>query len=113
MKKKLDTKRLILLNFPYVFAFYFVDKIAALFRQAPGTEMIDKLTGGFASFGTAYAKQYPDQCRLITSTKEGSETYEISKARVSIRLTAPYSEERRKAAGERAKQMNADKSSQG
>ena len=61
----------------------------------------------------AYAKQYPDQCRLITSTKEGSETYEISKARVSIRLTAPYSEERRKAAGERAKQMNADKSSQG
>ena len=61
----------------------------------------------------AYAKQYPDQCRLITSAKEGSETYEISKARVSIRLTAPYSEERRKAAGERAKQMNADKSSQG
>ena len=61
----------------------------------------------------AYAKQYPDQCRLITSTKEGSETYEISKARVSIRLTAPYSEERRKAAGERAKQLNADKSSQG
>ena len=61
----------------------------------------------------AYAKQYPDQCRLITSTKEGSETYEISKARVSILLKAPYSEERRKAAGERAKQMNADKSSQG
>ena len=57
--------------------------------------------------------QYPDQCTLTASTQEGSETYEISKARVSIRLTAPYSEERRKAAGERAKQMNADKSSQG
>ena len=61
----------------------------------------------------AYARQYPDQCKLTASTKEGSETYEISKARVSIRLTAPYSEERRKAAGERVKQMNADKSSQG
>ena len=61
----------------------------------------------------AYARQYPDQCRLTASTKEGSETYEISKARVSIRLTAPYSEERRKAAGERAKLMNADKSSHG
>ena len=61
----------------------------------------------------AYARQYTDQCKLTTSTKEGSETYEISKARVSIRLTAPYSEERRKAAGERVKQMNADKSSQG
>ena len=60
----------------------------------------------------AYARQYPDQCRLTASTKEGSETYEISKARVSIRLTAPYSEERRKAAGERAKQLNVDKSLQ-
>ena len=59
MKKKLDTKRLILLNFPYVFAFYFVDKIAALFRQAPGTELIDKLTGGFANFGTAFANPLP------------------------------------------------------
>ena len=60
-----------------------------------------------------YAKNHPGLCRLTASTKEGSETYEISKARVSIRLTAPYSEERRKAAGERAKQLNADKSSQG
>ena len=59
MKKKLDTKRLILLNFPYVFVFYFVDKIAAVFRLAPGTEMIDKLTGGFANFGTAFANPLP------------------------------------------------------
>lgn len=59
-----------------------------------------------------YAKNHPDLCRLTASTKEGSETYEISKARVSIRLTAPYSEERRKATGERAKQLNADKSLQ-
>lgn len=51
----------------------------------------------------AFAEQYPDECKLITSTEYGSETYEISKARVSIRLTAPYSEERRKAARERAK----------
>lgn len=62
---------------------------------------------------TAYARQYPDQCRLTASTQEGSETYEVSKARVSIRLTVPYSEEHRKAAEERAKQMNVDKSSQG
>ena len=50
MKKKLDTKRIILLNFPYVLEFYFVDKIDALFRQAPGTELIDNLTGGYANF---------------------------------------------------------------
>ncbi len=43
MNKKLDAKRLVLLNLPYVFAFYFVDKIASVFRLAPGTEMIEKL----------------------------------------------------------------------
>ena len=37
MKKKLDIKKLVLLNLPYVFAFYFVDKLAAVFRLAPGT----------------------------------------------------------------------------
>ena len=31
MKKKLDIKKLVLLNLPYVFAFYFVDKLAAVF----------------------------------------------------------------------------------
>ena len=45
MRKKLDIKKLVLLNLPYVFAFYFVDKLAAVFRLAPGTEFIDKLTG--------------------------------------------------------------------
>ena len=39
-------KKLILLNLPYVFAFYFADKIAAVFRLAPGAEFIDKLTNG-------------------------------------------------------------------
>lgn len=51
----------------------------------------------------SYAKQYPNECKLTASTEYGSETYEINKARVSIRLTAPYSLERRRAASERAK----------
>ena len=59
MTKKLDIKKLILLNLPYVFAFYFVDKLAAVFRLAPGTEFIDKLTGGFANFGAAFANPLP------------------------------------------------------
>ena len=59
MKKKLDAKRLVLLNLPYVFAFYFVDKIASVFRLAPGTEMIEKLTAGFANFGSAFANPLP------------------------------------------------------
>ena len=56
---KPDVKKLVLLNLPYVFAFYFADKIAAVFRLAPGTEFIDKLTSGFAVFGTAFANPLP------------------------------------------------------
>ena len=56
---KPDVKKLILMNLPYVFAFYFADKIAAVFRLAPGTEFIDKLTNGFAVFGTAFANPLP------------------------------------------------------
>ena len=59
MKQQLDMKRLILLNLPYVFAFYFVDKIAAVFRLAPGSAFVEKLTGGFANFGTAFANPLP------------------------------------------------------
>lgn len=52
-----------------------------------------------------FAKKYPAVCRLESEDKKlGSQSYVIDKARLSIRLTAPYSEERRKAAMERAKQ---------
>lgn len=43
-----------------------------------------------------FAKYYPDLCKLTAETKEGSKTYEIEKTRVSIRLMAPWSEERKK-----------------
>ena len=56
---KPNVKKLVLLNLPYVFAFYFADKIAAVFRLAPGTEFIDKLTNGFAVFDTAFANPLP------------------------------------------------------
>ena len=59
MKQKLDVKRLILLNLPYVFAFYFADKVAAVFRLAPGSAFVDKLTGGLANFGTAFVNPLP------------------------------------------------------
>lgn len=45
-----------------------------------------------------YAAKYPDQCRLVRSNEEGGVTYRIKKARMSLRLTAPYSEERRNSA---------------
>ena len=51
----------------------------------------------------AYAKRHPDLCSLKETTKEGGATYVVDKARLSIRLSEPYSEERRKAASKRAK----------
>ena len=50
-----------------------------------------------------FAEKYPEQCHLRSSTAEGSMTYVVDKARLSIRLTAPYSEERRDAAREAAR----------
>ena len=55
---------------------------------------------------TRYAMQYPDECRLIDDDENGCLTFEIRKGRFSFKLTAPYSEERRKAAGELAKKEN-------
>ena len=51
-----------------------------------------------------FAAQHPDLCKLEEENKElGSVSYTIQKSRVSIRLIAPYSEARRKAASEYAK----------
>jgi len=53
---------------------------------------------------SAFAEKYPALCRMtVDDAVYGSVTYEIQKSRVSIRLNAPYSEERRKAASENAK----------
>ena len=50
-----------------------------------------------------YAAAYPDLCRQTDDDEMGGLCFEMDKHRFSIRLTAPYSEERRKAASENAK----------
>ncbi|MDO4562193.1 MAG: hypothetical protein Q4C12_00005 [Clostridia bacterium] len=52
---------------------------------------------------TAYTAKYPKLCRQTDDAEQGGLTFEIHKGRFSFKLTAPYSEERRKAAGELAK----------
>ena len=50
-----------------------------------------------------FARKYPEHCRLESEDRKyGSQSYVIDKGRLSIRLTAPYSEERRKKASENA-----------
>ena len=53
---------------------------------------------------TAFAAKYPQCCRQTDDDEQAGLTFEIEKGRLSFRLTAPYSEERRKAASEQAKQ---------
>jgi len=52
----------------------------------------------------AYAAQFPELCQQTDDGEQGGLRFEIDKSRISIRLTAPYSEERRKAASDYAKE---------
>lgn len=51
----------------------------------------------------ANAQTYPELCQLTEEDENGGLRFEIDKRRISIRLTAPYSEGRRTAASERGK----------
>lgn len=51
----------------------------------------------------SFAEQYPQNCRFKSQNNEGGMAFEIDKGRLSIRLTAPYTEERRKASSDNAK----------
>ena len=51
-----------------------------------------------------YAAKFPELCQQTANDEQGGLRFEIDKSRISIRLTAPYSEERKKAASDHAKQ---------
>lgn len=52
-----------------------------------------------------YAAKFPELCQQTDDDERGGLRFEIDKSRISIRLTAPYSEDRRKAASELAKKQ--------
>ena len=51
-----------------------------------------------------YAAKFPELCQQTDDDEQGGLRFEIDKSRISIRLTAPYSEERRKQYRDQAKQ---------
>ena len=53
-----------------------------------------------------YAAKFPELCQQTDDDEQGGLRFEIDKSRISIRQTAPYSEERRKAASIKAKITN-------
>ena len=54
----------------------------------------------------AYAAKHPELCQQTDDDEQGGLRFEIDKRRISIRLTAPYSQERRDAASRLAKKTN-------
>ena len=58
---------------------------------------------------TAFAAKHPQCCRQTDDDEQGGLTFDIEKGRLSFRLTAPHSEERRRAASEQAKQNDVHK----
>ena len=75
---------------------YFDEQSRIIEMQTHNTDLKNRLT--------AYAAAYPGECRQTDADPDtGCMEFEIAKGRFSFRLTAPYSEERRKAASEAAK----------
>ena len=59
MAQAADMKKLILLNFPYIIAFYMVEKAVWLYRHCNGDSVVDRLMVLFMNFGLAYKSVLP------------------------------------------------------
>ena len=55
----MDTKKLVLLNLPYIFAGYFCDKVAWLWRVSEGTNVSDKMMAVMNRFDKLFANPLP------------------------------------------------------
>ena len=74
----------------------FDEKEPLIYIRTHNTDLKNRLT--------AYAAAHPGECRQTDAdTDTGCMEFDIAKGRFSFRLTAPYSEERRRAASEAAK----------
>ena len=75
---------------------HFDEKDPTIFIRTQNTDLKNRLT--------AYAAAHPGECRQTDADADtGCMEFVIRKGRFSFRLTAPYSEERRRAAREAAK----------
>ena len=69
---------------------YFTEADSVIEVQTHNTSLKKRLA--------TYAALYPQCCRQTDEDGQGGLTFEIEKGRLSFRLTAPYSEERKEAA---------------
>ena len=77
----------------------FDEKEPLIYIRTHNTDLKNRLT--------AYAAAHPGECRQADADPDtGCMEFEIRKGRFSFRLTAPYREERRRAASEAAKKSS-------
>ena len=77
---------------------YFNEKDAITEVYTHNTELKKRLL--------SYATKFPELFKQTDDEGQGGLRFEIVKERISIRLTAPYSQERRNAASKLAKETN-------
>ena len=53
---KFDVKKFLLLNFPYVFMFWFFDKVGEGYRLTPGADMVTKAMGAISGLGAIISR---------------------------------------------------------
>ena len=77
---------------------YFDETPAAVIIRTHNTALKKRLL--------AFAENFPDLCRLTDDDELGYLSFEINKNRFAIRLTAPYTEERRALARDKVNEIN-------
>ena len=65
------------------------------FDETPAAVVIRTHNSALKKRLLAFAEEFPSLCRLTDDDELGYLSFEIDKARFSIRLTAPYTEERK------------------
>ena len=75
-----------------------------LFNEGEDTASIYTFNAGLRKRLAAFSEKYPALCRMEQSHEQGGVSYVLDKSRLSIRLVPPYSEERKAAAREYAKE---------
>lgn len=73
------------------------------FDEASSTVEVQTHNTALKNRLTKYAAEHSDLCRQTDDDGQGGLTFEIDRRRFGIRLTSPYSDERRQAASELAK----------
>ena len=76
------------------------------FDETPAPVVIQTHNTALKKRLLAFAEKFPDLCQLTDDDELGYLSFEIDKDRFSIRLTAPYTEERRQLARSKMIEIN-------